>query len=47
MGGQIAMINILLDLILADGGSIRVFDTDFAVQPVSTPYVRLAAALTT
>lgn len=45
--GKSTTINILLGLILADGGSIRVFDTDFAAQPVAIRRrMNVAAALT-
>lgn len=45
--GKSTTINILLSLILADGGSIRVFDTDFAAQPVAIRRrMNVAAALT-
>lgn len=45
--GKSTTINILLGLILADGGSIRVFDTDFAAQPIAVRRrMNVAAAFT-
>ena len=45
--GKSTTINILLGLILADGGSIRVFDTDFAAQPIAIRRrMNVAAAFT-